>query len=202
MRNYKTYILQLYYSDVFSEELGCVKGPPITLLVQEEDAQPNFYKPRPVLRDRVGKELDRLQEKGIISPVQSSLWAAPVVPVLKQDGRVRLCGDFRTINRSSPTETYPLPRAEELFANLAGGKYFDMSNTYLQLPLHSESKLYVTINPAKGLFQYNRLPFGVASAPAIFQRHMDTLLQGMKGVSVYLDDILIAGASIEENLQI
>ena len=76
-----------------------------------------------------------------------------------------------------------------------------MSNAYLQLPLDPESKQYVTINTQKGLFQYNRLPFGVASAPAIFQRYMDTLLQGMRGVSVYLDDILIAGASIDKNLQ-
>ena len=76
-----------------------------------------------------------------------------------------------------------------------------MSNAYLQLPLDPASKHYVTIKTQKGLFQYNRLPFGVASAPAIFQRYMDTLLQGMRGVSVYLDDILIAGASVDENLQ-
>lgn len=93
---------------------------------------------------------------------------------------------------------------EELFANLAGGKYFtklDLSNAYLQLPLDPESKQYVTVNTLKGLFQFNRLPFGVASAPAIFQRYMDTLLQGLRGVSVYLDDILIAGKSIDDNLE-
>ena len=73
-----------------------------------------------------------------------------------------------------------------------------MSNAYLQLPLDAASKCYVTINTHKGLFQYNRLPFGVASAPAIFQRYMDTLLQGMEGVSVYLDDILIAGTTIDK----
>ena len=151
------------------------------------------------------QELESLQARGIISPVQTSSWAAPVVPVPKRDGRVRLCGDFKlTINSVSPTEIYPLPRVEELFANLSSGKLFtklDMSNAYLQLPLDPESKQYVTINTQKGLFQYNRLPFGVASAPAIFQRYMDTLLQGIRGVSVYLDDILIAGASIDENLQ-
>ena len=100
--------------------------------------------------------------------MQTSPWAAPVVPVLKRDGRVRLCGDFKlTVNRASPTETYPLPRVEELFANLAGGKYFtklDMSNAYLQLPLDPESKQYVIINTHKGRFQFNRLPFEVVSA--------------------------------------
>ena len=114
--------------------------------------------------------------------VQQSEWAAPIVPVPKQDGTVRLCGDFKTtINQASTTETYPLPRIEELFADLSGGKYFtklDMSNAYLQLPLAEESKKYVTINTHRGLFQFNRLPY---AAPAIFQRTMETLLRGLKG---------------------
>ena len=100
-----------------------------------EGAQPNFFKPRPVpysLRAKVEQELESLQARGIISPVQTSSWAAPVVPVPKRDGRVRLCGDFKlTINSVSPTEIYPLPRVEELFANLSSGKLFtklDMSN--------------------------------------------------------------------------
>jgi hypothetical protein len=93
---------------------------------------------------------------------------------------------------------------DELFADLAGGKYFsklDLSNAYLQVPLSEGSKQFVTINTHKGLFQYNRLPFGVASSPAIFQRTMETLLRGLKGVSVYLDDILVTGAATEEHLQ-
>ena len=195
------------YPDVFTDELGCVRDTPVRLILRD-DAQPKFYKPRPVpfsLREKVEKELANLQELGVISPVQSSPWAAPVVPVLKKNGKIRLCGDFKlTINQASPIETYPLPRVDELFSNLAGGKYFtklDMSNAYLQLPLHPESRQVVTINTHRGLFQYNRLPFGVASAPAIFQRCMDTLLQGLRGVSVYIDDILITGASKQEHLE-
>lgn len=71
------------YSDVFKDELGCLKGMPVKLLVHE-NAKPKFFKPRPVpilLKDKVTKELEDLQAKGIISPVQSSPWAAPVVPV-------------------------------------------------------------------------------------------------------------------------
>ena len=89
----------------------------------------------------------------------------------------------------------------ELFSNLSGGKYFsklDMLNPYLQIPLDEASQGLVT---HKGLFKYNRLPFGVSSAPAIFQRCMETLLRGLKGVSVYLDNILVTGVTLHEHLQ-
>ena len=193
------------HSTLFSNELGCFNGPPVTLTVKE-DIAPKFYKARPVpfaLRDKVEKELQDLQDKGIISPVQHSAWAAPVVSVLKKSGNVRLCGDYKlTINQASPTETYPLPHVDELLANMSGAKYFsklDLTSAYLQMPLDPASREYVTINTHKSLFQYNRLPFGVASAPAIFQRQMETLLQGVEGVSVYIDDIIISGATLEEH---
>ena len=191
-----------HLTNVFRDEIGCLKDRTVNLTVHA-NAVPKFFKPRPVpflLKDMVEK-----QKQGIISSVQTSSWAAPIVPVVKKNGKMRICGDYKiTVNQASPTETYPLPTAEELFAKLAGGKFFtklDMSSAYLQLPLDDESKKYTTINTHKGLFQYNRLPFGVASLPAIFQRTMDTLLQGIEGVSVYLDDILVTGPTEEEHLK-
>ena len=86
---------------------------------------------------------------------------------------------------------------------MSGGKVFtklDMSQAYLQLPLDDNSKELVTINTHKGLFQYNRLPFWVSAAPAVFQRCMESLLQGCAGVSIYLDDILVTGSTMEDHL--
>ena len=86
---------------------------------------------------------------------------------------------------------------------MAGGKSFtklDLAHAYTQIPLDELSKQYVTINTHKGLFRYNRLPFGVSAAPSIFQRTMEGLLQGIPYVSIYLDDILITGTSDEEHL--
>ena len=171
------------------------------------NSQPKFHRARTVpmaLRQKVEEELNRLEQAKIIEPVRYSQWAAPVVPVIKTDGSIRLCGDYRTtVNHSAKLDPYPLPRIEDLLASLAGGKVFsklDLSHAYLQVMLDEESKHLVTVNTHKGLFRFNRLPFGVSSAPAIFQRIMEGILKGIPGVSIYLDDILITGKSEEQHL--
>ena len=102
------------------------------------------------LRERVTEELDRLQAEGIIVPVKFSKWATPIVPVVKNDRSIRICGDFkRTVNKSTRTEIYPLPRIEELFTCLSGGQTFttlDLPHVYLQLELEEDSQELVTIN--------------------------------------------------------
>ena len=119
-------------------------------------------------------------------------------------GSVRLCGDYKvTVNSIAHNEVYPLPRIEELFTAVAGGKIFsklDLSHAYLQLQLDETSQEYVIINTHRGLYRYTRLPFGVSSAPAIFQRTMETLLRDLPMVVVYTDNILVAGKSQEEHL--
>ena len=191
---------------LFRNELGTVKGTSAKLHVDPQ-TKPRFYKPRPVpyaMRERVGQEIDRLKHEGILQPVEFSDWAAPIVPVLKNDGSVRICGDYKlTANQAAKVDTYPLPRIEDLLASLAGGKSFsklDLAHAYQQIELEEESRKYVTINTHKGLFQYTRLPFGVASAPAMFQRTMENLLQGLNNVCIYLDDILVTGSSERDHL--
>ena len=195
------------HDDVFKEGLGKIKGMEVKIHM-EPGAQPQFFQPRTVplaLRARVEKELEKLVEEKVIEPVQFSEWAAPIVPVFKENGSVRICGDYKvTVNKFAKTEKYPLPRIEDLFAALSGGQAFtklDLANAYLQLPLEDKSRDYVTINTHKGLFRYNRLPFGVASAPAVFQRTIESLLQGIQRVVAYIDDILIMGESEQEHLK-
>ena len=156
------------------------------------------------LKDAVGQELDRLKKQGVIKKVDSSDWAAPIVTVPKKEGQIRVCGDYKvTINQALTVDQYPLPKPEDLFATLANGEQFtklDLSQAYLQLQLDESSMPYVTINKLQGLYQYTRLPFGVASAPAMFQRLMETILHGIPGVVCYIDDILVTGKSEEDHL--
>ena len=195
------------HSEVFRDELGTLQGFKAKIHIVPNVA-PHFCRARPVpyaLRSLVEEELERLVKQGVIEPVTYSDWAAPIVPVLKKDKKsLRICGDFSTtVNKASRLDCYPIPKVDDLFAKLAGGKQFsklDLSQAYQQLLLYDEAKKYVVINTHKGLFQYNRLPFGVSSAPGIFQRTMESLLQDIPGVVVYLDDILITGANDQDHL--
>ena len=177
-------------------------------LYVKPDAQPKFFKPRSIplaIKPAIDEELDRLEAAGILRKVPTSDWAAPIVTVPKKDGKFRICGDFKvTINPVLDVEHYPLPKPQDLFASLTGGQKFtklDLQQAYLQLPLEEESQKYVTVNTHRGLFQYTRLPFGITTAPSVFQKTMDTMLQGLKGVVCYVDDILVTGEDDNSHLQ-
>ena len=197
------------HAEVFKEGLGTLKGHEITIHV-DQNVTPRYCKARSVpysMRALVDKQLDHLVSQGVIEPIQYAEWAAPIVPVLKSDKQsVRICGDFKlTVNRASKLDCYPIPKIEDLLAKLAGGKTFsqlDLSQAYQQLPLDQKSKSYVVINTQRGLFRYNRLPYGVSSAPGIFQRTMENILQGIPYVVVYLDDILITGPTPQEHIRV
>ena len=170
------------YPALFDGKLGTIKGVTANLVVKE-NATPQYFKPRPVpyaLRDKVAAELSRLEKEGVLKKVESSDWATPIVPVLKPDGTVRICGDFKlTLNQYLDVPEYPMPTPEELFTKLNAGDKFtklDLSNAYQQVVLDEESQPYVTIATHLGLYQYTRLPFGIAAAPAIFQQIIDKLL--------------------------
>ena len=172
-----------------------------------EDAKPRFCKARPLpyaIRDKVAAELDRLENDSILTKIDWSEWATPIVSVPKKDGSVRLCGDFKvTLNNQLKVDQYPLPRVDDVFASLAGGQRFtkiDLRQAYLQMEMDDESKEYLVLNTHKGLYRLNRLAFGIASAPAIWQRAMDQLLQGIADTHCILDDILVTGVDDEHHI--
>ncbi len=125
--------------------------------------------------------------------------------MLKPDKTIRICGDFRsTVNAVSKLHRYPIPRVDDFFASLEKGKSFttiDLKQAYQQIQLDFPSKKYLVINTHRGLFRYTRLPFGVISAPGLFQKAMEQLLRVIPGVAVYIDDILITGPTEADHVK-
>lgn len=195
------------FPDLFDSGLGHITGVRAHIEMRP-DATPRFHKPRTLpfmLKPKVDSALDKLESMGVIKPILRSDWAAPIVPVLKPDGTVRICGDFRlTINPSIQADWYPLPSTEELFASLAGAKVFsklDLSDAYLQIELEETAKQYVVINTHRGLYAYNRLPFGVSFAPGLFQHTIEKITQNLAGVNCYMDDAIVYGRDQQEHDQ-
>ena len=156
-----------------------------------DDAQPlAIYTPRSVplpLRDKVKEELERMENLGVISRVEEPTpWCAGIVAVPKSRGDVRICVDLRHLNQIVMREVHPLPKVEE---QLTGAKLFsklDANSGFWQIPLAEESRLLTTFITPFGRYCFNKLPFGIASAPEHFQKRMSRILEGLEGV-VYLE---------------
>ncbi|XP_053698478.1 uncharacterized protein K02A2.6-like [Sabethes cyaneus] len=202
--------LRSSYPKVFTDTLGCCNKTEAKLYLMP-DVQPVFRAKRPVpfaALQPIEAELKRLETLGIISPVEFSDWAAPIVAVKKKSNnnepcKVRVCADYSTgLNKVIQPNHHPLPLPEEIFAKLSGSKIFshiDLSDAYLQVPIERESRRFLTINTHRGLFEFNRLPPGVKSAPGTFQTIIDAMVAGLEGTETYLDDVLVHGRTPEEH---
>ena len=194
------------HPSIFAPGLGlCMKTK--AHLQLRDGVQPKFFKTRPVPFSRihaVDKELQRLKDLKIVTKVDYSDWATPIVVVQKPSGKLRICGDYRaTVNPCLHVQQHPIPRIEELFVKLQGGTHLsklDMRDAYLQIELDDETKQLLVINTHKGLYRYNRPSFGPSPARAIFQKLVDNLVAGISGVAAYLDDIIVTGRTTAEHL--
>ena len=155
------------------------------------------------LRSKVQSELKRMELLGVISPVCSPTpWCAGMVVVPKPSGKVRICVDLKHLNECVQREYHPLPRVEETLAQLSGAQVFtklDANSGFWQIPLARNSRLLTTFITPFGRYCFNVLPFGITSAPELFQRRMSSLLNGMPGVVCLMDDVLIFGKSQAEH---
>lgn len=197
------------FTELFSTELGLAKGF-IHKVKVRQDFPPVTAKLRRLplaVRDAVTDELRRLEKEDIIERVEASEWVSPIVVIPKKDGKIRLCVDLREVNKAIIPDVFPLPHTEELLNALAGAQYFsriDLRSAYHQVLLHPESRNLTTFVTHDGLFRYKRVCFGLASAPAMFQRIMSLILKDCSGVLSYIDDIIVFGkqrAEHQENLR-
>ena len=132
--------------------------------------------------------------------VDVSEWATPIVPVIKEDGSIRICGDYKmTVNQVSQLDNYPIPKIDIPFAEILGCKKFaklDLKQAYQQMLLDESSRELLTINTHLGLFKPTRLAFGTKSTTRIFQKALENKLQGLKHTLVRVDDILVGAKMI------
>ena len=196
------------YKSVFSDKPGLISGYEADIPVDRE-ISPIFKKAYPVpfpLQAQVRKQLQEGIDRGIFVPVSKSEWASPQVIVVKENGSLRLCGDYKvTVNQALEKDPYPLPTVEELLSKLGDGKVFskiDLKDAFQQLRLSDKSKSLLTVNSIVGLLQYERMPFGIKTAPQVFQKVMDKILAGISNVTCYIDDILVWSRSREEHYAI
>jgi hypothetical protein len=156
-------------------------------------------------RVEVEEQLTSMLEKGIIEE-SSSPWMAPAVYVRKKTGDLRMCVDYRELNKKTTKDAYPLPRPDEVQDRLCGSTIYstlDLSSGYWQVPLNEEDRPKTAFcpGPGMGLFQFTRMPFGLTGAPSSFQRLMDKVCRGLPFTLTYLDDFLIYSPSPEEHIQ-
>ena len=124
-------------------------------------------------------------QQGVISPVTApTKWCAGIVPVLKPNGSVRICVDLTHLNKAVQREIHPMPSADENLAKLGDSKIFsklDANSGFWNIPSDNESKLLTTFVTPFGRFCFSRLPFGISSAPEIFQRTISKIPEGSEG---------------------
>ncbi|KAL8572672.1 hypothetical protein ACOMHN_049801 [Nucella lapillus] len=164
-----------------------------------------FRRIPPTQLQEVKEHIQTLLSKKIIQQ-SSSPYASPVVIVRKKDGSIRLCVDYRRLNSKTIPDAYPLPRIDDSLDALGGAKVFstlDLASGYHQVAMSPEDRQKTAFITPFGLFEYLRMPMGLSTAPATFQRLMQMTMNDLafQILLVYLDDLLIYSKSFEEHLQ-
>lgn len=169
--------------------------------------QPVSVKPYPIpyaTREIIAEEVRKMMQMGVIEPSKSS-YAAPVVIVKKKSGEHRFCTDYRRLNNVIKPDMEAMPNIEDLFATMSSqaNRYFskiDLSKGYWQIKMSDRMREVTAFTTPMGLFQWKVMPFGLNVAPATFTRMMRKLLDGMKNVANFMDDILIFSETWEEHM--
>ncbi|KAJ9525520.1 hypothetical protein QJQ45_003102 [Haematococcus lacustris] len=198
------------YADVFGDmPPGLPPNRPVGHTIRTppgaEAPYKRMYKLSPREEAEVKKQVAELLAKGLIEP-SSSPYGAPILFVQKKDGSLRMCIDYRALNKLTVRDRYPLPRIDDLFDKLAGKRVFsslDLQSGYHQIRITEEDVPKTAFLTPMGQFQFKVLCFGLTNAPATFQRMMNNVFKPLinECVLVYIDDILVMSNTPEEHVQ-
>ena len=174
------------------------QGEPYTIKLQQNSTLFALNMPRAIplpLLSRVQAKLTKMETQGMISKVdQPTPWCAGMAAVPKKSGVIRICVDFKCLNQNVLRKVHPLPKVNNTLAQLSGATIFsklDANSGSWQIPLSAKSHLLTTFITPFGHFCFNKLPFGIYSAPEHFPKRMSNILNGLDGVVCQMDDVLV-----------
>jgi hypothetical protein len=173
------------------------------------DDTPIYQRPRRFpapIADEIERQCNELNILDIIEP-SISPWSAPVVPVRKKDGTIRLCIDYRLLNRVTIPDKFPMPNLTDSLFGLNGTKFFtslDLVRGYYQVPIDEQSREYTAFSTTRNHWQFKRLSFGLRNAPSAFQREIQAVLGSFSSnkVIAHIVDILVMSSTFEEHLSL
>lgn len=182
---------------------GCWQTEPVQFHIKNDSTPYAIHSARRIpfhLMKLVKEALQKMVSDDIIESVSAPTeWASAIVPVMKPGKKkVRICVDFRNLNKRLKREVFHIPTFDELSSKLAGVKIMsklDAASGFFQIPLDENARNYTTFLTPFGRYRFKRLPMGVNTAPEIYQRKMCELLEGIDGVLVYMDDVIVFGNS-------
>ena len=196
------------FPDIFSsssQPMGLCDIRPLRIHTTGPPICQRAYRTPLTKRQVISDLVDEMLLQGVIRP-SSSPWASPVTLVPKSDGSTRFCVDYRKLNAVTKRDSYPLPRICDVMDSLGQSKIFstmDLKSAYHQIPVHPDHIEKTAFICHRGLFEFVRMPFGLANAPASLQRVMDFIFGDMLGrcIMIYLDDIVVFSRTQEEHVQ-
>nr|XP_029733914.1 uncharacterized protein K02A2.6-like [Aedes albopictus] len=195
------------FDSIFSEVPGKLVGPPAKVHLKP-GVSPVFARARDVplaLRDRYAAEIDKKLASGFYEKVDYSEWASPTHIVMKKNGSIRITGNYKpTVNPRMIIDEHPIPKVETLFNRMKGATLFchlDVTDAYTHLPIDDEFRHVLTLNTTThGLIRPTRAVYGAANIPAIWQRRMESVLQGLDNVVSFYDDVIVFAKNFDELL--
>ncbi|XP_039312438.1 uncharacterized protein K02A2.6-like [Solenopsis invicta] len=197
------------YKDIFSDVGGTLKGPPATVHFKPNTA-PVFTRAREVplaLRNAYAEAIEEKIAAGFYERVEHSEWASSTHIVAKKNGKLRITGNYKpTLNPRMIIDEHPIPKVEHLFSKMKNAKIFcrlDITDAYTHIPVDEKFRQALTLNtPTHGLIRPKRAVYGAANIPAIWQRRMEAVFQGIPNVLTFYDDILVLADSFDNLMSV
>ena len=193
------------FGEMWSGNLGDIAAAEHSIPTEGPPLASQPYRLGPDGRRAVEAEIRKMKAQGVIEE-STSPWASPIVLVPKRDGSLRFAVDYRRVNSITQGDSYALPRMDDCLDALGGAQYFttlDCNAGYWQIRMNPEDKAKTAFTSHVGLWEFNRMPFGLKGAPATFQRAADRILATVRFrcAITYLDDVVVFSQNFAQHLE-